>query len=106
MIKIRQMMIVSALAAGALAAPGVSQARTDVYVRVGPPPPIVEVVPAPRYGYAWAPGYWDWNGHRHVWHKGYYVRERPGYRWEAHRWVQHGDRWALERGRWGRGREG
>ena len=105
MIKIRQMMMVSALAAGALAAPGVSQAR-DVYIRVGPPPPIVEVVPAQRHGYAWAPGYWDWNGHRHVWHKGYYVRERPGYRWEAHRWVQHGDRWALERGRWGRGRDG
>ena len=99
---IPRMMIVTALAASALVAPAVSQARTDVSITIGPPPPIVEVVPAPRYGYVWAPGYWDWNGHRHVWHKGYYVRERSGYRWEPHRWVQDGDRWRMDRGHWNR----
>jgi hypothetical protein len=99
---ISRMMIVSALAAGALVAPPVSQARTDFSITIGPPPPVVEVVPPPRVGYVWAPGYWDWNGHRHVWHKGYYVHERRGYRWEPHRWVQDGDHWRMDRGHWNR----
>ena len=33
-----------------------------VEVNVRPPAPRVVVVPAPRVGYAWAPGYWRWNG--------------------------------------------
>jgi YXWGXW repeat-containing protein len=64
--KFREMLIVSALAAAALAAPGAAQARTDVSISIGPPAPIYEPVPPPRVGYIWAPGYWDWNGHRHV----------------------------------------
>jgi len=101
--RFREMLIVSGLAAAALAAPGVAQARVDFSVNVGPPAPIYEPVPAPRPGWAWAPGYWDWNGHRHVWHRGHWVHERYGYRWAPHHWAHRGDHWVLERGRWVRG---
>ena len=101
--KFREMLIVSALAVAALAAPGAASARTDLSISVGPPAPVYEPVPPPRAGYIWAPGYWDWNGHRHVWHRGTWQHERHGYRWEPHHWAQHGDHWTLERGRWSRG---
>ena len=103
MTRIRQIFAASAFAACAVAAPSITDARTDVYVRVAPPAPVYEVVPPPRHGYVWAPGYWNWNGHRHVWHRGYWVRERQGYRYEPHHWVQRGNRWELERGYWSRG---
>lgn len=74
-----------------------------VVVQTAPPPLRVEAVPAPRVGYVWVPGYWDWRGHRHVWVGGLWVRHRPGYRYYKPRWVERGGRWSLERGRWGRG---
>ena len=37
--------------------------RSRVYVRVGPPAPIVETrVVAPGPGYVWIPGYHAWDG--------------------------------------------
>ena len=36
-------------------------AATYIDVRVAPPPPRHEMVPAARPGYVWAPGYWDWT---------------------------------------------
>src|SRR4051812_26591142 len=33
-----------------------------VEVAVRPPAPRLVVVPAPRRGYIWAPGFWQWNG--------------------------------------------
>ena len=50
-----------------------------VDVRVAPPPPRYEVVPASRPGSVWVPGYWDWRGHRHVWVTGHWERARYGY---------------------------
>jgi hypothetical protein len=75
----------------------------NVDIRVGPPVARVEVVPAPRRGYVWAPGYWDWRGRRHVWIGGTWVRERPGYVYAAPVWVNQGDHWVLNRGGWNRG---
>ena len=77
-------------------------ARVDVVVQVGTPPPapIVEVIPAPRTGYVWVPGYYAWHGDRHIWIKGRYVVERPGYSWVPDRWVQSGSQWRQERGYW------
>ncbi len=74
-----------------------------VDIRVGPPPPRTEVVPAPRAGYVWAPGYWDWRGRRHVWVNGHWEHARRGYVYRAPTWVQEGDRWRLNRGAWARG---
>jgi hypothetical protein len=49
-----------ALVSGRTAAPYTVQAA--VIVGVAPPAARVEVVPAPRVNYVWAPGYWRWNG--------------------------------------------
>lgn len=96
--------LVSALFAagimGAVAAPLPSMAAVDVYANTGPPPDRHEVVPGPRHGYVWSPGYWDWRGNRHVWMKGRSVRERSGYAYEPHRWVESDGRWNLQRARW------
>ena len=52
-----------------------------VSLNFGPPAPVYEVVPAPRVGYIWAPGYWDYDHNRHVWRKGHWERERHGQHW-------------------------
>ena len=56
-----------------------------------PPPPQVEYVPvAPGPYYAWAPGYWSWNG-GWVWVGGRYMsRPRPGAVWAGGHWGRHG----------------
>jgi len=89
-----------------LGAPVASQARGYVDVEIAPPPPRYEVVPAPRPGYVWAPGYWNWDGRRHVWARGHYVRARgANYHYVPHRWEQHHGRYRLENGRWERGHD-
>jgi hypothetical protein len=90
------------LFAGSLGAISVPAAAA-VYVTVAPPAPRYEVVPSPRRGYVWVPGYWDWRGNRHVWVSGHWVRERRGYHYESARWVERDGRWYMERGRWNRG---
>jgi hypothetical protein len=74
-----------------------------VEVNVQPPAPRVVVVPAARRGYAWAPGYWRWNGRSHVWIDGRWVRERRGEHWVPAHWEE-GRRgyWHFEEGHWER----
>lgn len=97
---LRKLTLASILVAGSVACLPLAQARVDVEVVIAPPAPIVEAVPAPRVGYAWAPGYWHWNGHRHVWHSGYWMRNQPGQHWVAHNWEHRGDHWYLREGHW------
>lgn len=94
-------MVVSAIAATSATKP--VRADTDVYLNFGPPAVRYEAVPVARPGYVWAPGFWNWNGHRHVWVRGHWVRERPGYVYYAPRWYNDGGRWRFERERWDRG---
>jgi WXXGXW repeat (2 copies) len=71
----------------------VGAANAQIVVRIGPPPPRpVEVVPAPREGFVWVPGYHRWNGRRYVWVGGAY--RRPVHRGAA--WVP--GEWREERG--------
>lgn len=79
-----------------------AQARTnvDLFVNFGPPPLRYEYVPAPRVGWVWAPGYWDWRHSRYHWVRGHWVRERPGHYYAPARWVEHGGRWQHHRGGW------
>ena len=97
---IRKILLASAVVAamGTFSLP----ASTAVYVEVAPPAPRVEVMPAPRYGYTWAPGYWDWRGNRHFWVAGHWERDRPGYAFVPHRWVERDGRWYMERHGWER----
>ncbi|MFC5741813.1 YXWGXW repeat-containing protein [Dyella tabacisoli] len=93
-----------ALAAIAYTPP--SAAGTYVAVNIGVPPParIREVVPPPRRGYVWAPGYWIWNApaHRHVWVRGDWIRVRPGYVYRPPQWIRYGNNWRFRDGYWGR----
>jgi hypothetical protein len=69
-------------------------------VTVAPPPPIVEVRPAQPPGAVWIPGYWNWNGSRHVWVGGRWSAAKAGMRWEPDHWVHDGARWRRVPGRW------
>jgi hypothetical protein len=75
-------------------------AAAEIYVNIAPPAPRYEVVPAPRSGYVWVPGYWDWRGNHHVWSKGHWERERHGMYWHPNRWTESNGHYILERGRW------
>ena len=93
------------LAAGLAAiAPGVVSAQSYT-VRIAPPEPRQQVAPAPRRGYVYVPGYWNWNAqrNRHVWMQPTWVRERPGYVYYQPRWVERDGRWGMHRGAWARG---
>jgi hypothetical protein len=97
---IKKVLFISMMAAsvGGIAVP----AAATIYVQVGPPEMRVEAVPAPRHGYVWAPGYWNYRGNQHVWAKGTWVRERPGYAYHSPKWVEHDGRWSQERAHWAR----
>ena len=73
-------------------------------ITIAPPPPRYEVVPAPRRGWVWIPGYWRWEPywHRHVWVPGTWVAARPGFRWYPGVWIRHGPNWYWRDGYWGR----
>ncbi len=79
-----------------------AQAAVNLDIRVAPPAPRVEVVPAPRAGYVWAPGYWRWHGHQHVWTGGHWIHERRGYHWVPERWEAAGSNYRFHRGYWAR----
>ena len=84
------------------AAVACAEAGTRVYVRVGPPAPVVEVrrvSPGPRY--VWVPGYYRWNGRAYVWSAGsWVVPPRRHAVWVAPRW-DHGRRgWFFVAGHW------
>ena len=90
------------LAAAAGLAPAVGSAAVLVDIDVAPPPPRVEVVPAARPGYVWAPGYWAWRRHRHEWVGGRWIVERRGYHWVPDAWVVNGPHYHYVRGHWER----
>ena len=77
--------------------------RGRVYVRVGPPAPIVETrIVAPGRGYVWIPGFHAWDGRAYRWRPGRWERgPRASARWVPARWIhdrRHG--WYLVEGRW------
>ena len=95
--------LLAALAVGSIAVlPLPAAAAFGIYVDTAPPPPVVEEVPAPRVGFVWAPGYWDWQSNRHVWVKGHWEHDRPGYHYHPSHWEQHEGRWGFEAGHWDR----
>jgi WXXGXW repeat (2 copies) len=98
----RTLALAALILAGAAAAPLPSLAASNVSLYIGsaPPAPVYERVPPPRRGYVWAPGYWNWSGHRHVWVPGYWVVERPGYVYNPPVWYQGGGGWYMQPARW------
>ena len=99
----RKLLVGSILAVGIGAAlPAAARTNVDLYLNVAPPVAPVEVVPAPRHGWVWVPGVYEWRGHHHVWVGGHWVRARPGYYYAPSRWVEHDGRWGYRGGGWHR----
>ena len=82
--------------------PSMAQTHFEVVIGNAPPAPLVERYPGPRHGYVWAPGYWEWRGHRHYWVPGSYVAARPGYVYAPPSWHHRHGGWYMEPGRWNR----
>lgn len=80
-----------------------SFAGIGIDVRIAPPPLPAVVIPPPRVGFVWAPGYWQWNGARHVWVEGRWLRARPGFRWVPEHWVGRRGHYRFVAGHWARG---
>jgi hypothetical protein len=96
--------LAAALLASALGIPLAASADRVIVVQEAPPAARHEVVPAPRHGYVWAPGYWDWRNGHHVWVRGHWEKERRGMYYHPNRWVERDGRYVFERGRWDRQR--
>ena len=100
-------LIVGSLMAATLAASALpAAARSEIIVNVAPPPVRYEGVPAPRAGWIWVPGYWDWRHHRHFWVAGHWSRYRPGYAYAPARWIERDTRWYYRGPRWDRDGDG
>ena len=67
-----------------------------------PPPPQVEVIPAPPAPeYVWAPGYWSWNVGGWVWVRGHYViGPHPHALWVNGHWARRGHGYFWVNGHW------
>jgi len=98
----RAMVCTVAIVGSLMAAPACASPRGRVFVRVGPPAPIVEVravAPGPRY--VWVPGYHAWNGAAYVWTPGsWLVPPRPRAVWVPGRWVRARRGWYFAEGYW------
>ena len=77
-----------------------ASADVGVFIDTAPPPPRHELIPAPRHGYVWAPGYWNWSHGRHHWVRGHWIRERRGMYWHPDRWESRDGHWVLVHGGW------
>ena len=93
----------SVIAASLFGFGAAAHAQFNAIVAVAPPAPQYEVVPAPRAGYVWAPGHYEWRGNQHVWVQGQWLAARNGYDYREPRWVQRGNgQWVLVGNSWER----
>jgi hypothetical protein len=87
-----------------MAAPASASTHARVYVRVGPPAPVVEVrsaAPGPKF--VWVDGYQRWNGRAYVWVPGRWaVPPHPRAVWVPARWVHDRHGWYVVKGHWRR----
>lgn len=77
-------------------------ANAEVYVKLPPPPPIVEHPgPPPHPGNVWIAGYYRWDGEHYVWVRGHYDSPpSPHDVWVAHSWEHTSRGWVLVQGHW------
>ena len=96
----RNVLLCAMIALGSAAMPAAAQ--ITINIGVAPPAPHYEMIPAPRSGYVWAPGFWRWENERHVWANGRWIEARPGSYWVADRWEPRDGRHYYKPGRWER----
>ncbi|MFP3563452.1 YXWGXW repeat-containing protein [Paraburkholderia sp. SIMBA_030] len=97
---IRLAMATLATIAALSSAPTPASAQAIIVAPIAPPPPRVEVVPAPRVGYVWDRGRWRWDHGRYVWVGGHWQPVRAGYRWIPGHWIQRDPNWRWVEGHW------
>jgi hypothetical protein len=90
------------VSAGAWLMGAPAHAATEIVSSVAPPPERVEHAPAPRDGYVWNQGHWEWSGHSYAWVAGTWIVARPKAHWVADHWNQVGDQWHYLAGHWER----
>jgi hypothetical protein len=93
-----QKILLSALLAAAAATPAMAQ--ISININLAPPQPQYEAVPVLAPSQVWAPGYWAWNGERHVWVRGRPIASREGHRWAPDHWEQRGNGYYRQPGYW------
>jgi hypothetical protein len=96
-------LLLAAIVAGSFGTVALPAAAAVIVVQTAPPALRDEVVPEPRHGYVWVPGYWDWRNNHHVWVAGTWVRERRGYVYHQPEWRERDGHWEMVRGNWARG---
>jgi WXXGXW repeat (2 copies) len=92
------------LVLGTAAIPAMARVSGSLDIEVGPPPPRMEIVPPPRHGYVWSPGYWAWDGDDFVWRDGRWLAQRRGYDWEPDHWEHRDHHYQFGPGHWERRR--
>jgi hypothetical protein len=98
---LQKKLFAAAIAAiGFAAFPAASQEVLFTTIDSPPPAMKVEVVPAPRVGYVYTPGYWDYKDRTYVWVEGTFVPERKGYVYVAPRYEQKEGKWRMYSSRW------
>jgi len=89
--------------AALLSIPSFSSAFAQrVYVRIGPPPVVVEHPgPRPHEGFVWVGGYHRWDGARYVWVPGHWVEPpRRHAEWVPGHWRHEAGGWYWVEGHW------
>ena len=85
----------------ALLLAGTALAR-DIYADQAPPAPKEEHAPAPRDGFIWGQGHWEWSGKSFFWVNGNWVVQRHGMRYIPDHWEADADRWHFVPAHWER----
>ena len=79
-----------------------SASAQHIYVRIGPPPVVVEHPGRrPHPGWVWVGGYHRWDGARYVWVPGNWVAPpRPHAEWVPGHWRHEAGGWYWVEGHW------
>lgn len=75
----------------------------DARPRQPPPAPRTESFGAPRDGYVWISGRWDWRNGQWAWVDGHWERKRANMVWNPGRWENQGGYYVWIEGSWGPG---
>ena len=73
-----------------------------MYPTQAPPPMRVENFGAPRTGFLWVSGRWNWANGNWAWVDGHWERERANMQWITGRWELQGNYYVWVEGRWDR----
>jgi hypothetical protein len=107
---LRKVLLASALVSTILGVSAPANAHGDARVNFPPPPLPYELVPSPRHGHVWVPGYWQArahkHGYRHHWVAGYWLPARVGHHYRQPHWIHRGSYWVQQPGYWDRDGDG